>query len=325
MNTSRLPARAALVLSALVCVVTAMPATAQPKKDRLVVSILKGPSGLAAAWMMASPPSLPGVDLSFTMASGADQVTASLISGEIQAGVLPVNVAAKLFNAGVPIRALAVVGEGMVKLITADPRITQISDLRGREIHIAGQKATPDYLFRYLAGKAGLEAGRDFRPVYNLAYPEMAAQLAAGKISIAVLPEPFATQARMLAPSLTSFIDLDSLWKEATGLSVYPMSLLVVSTRISTVVESALPRLEVSYAASITKTNAEPSESGKLAESLELGMKAAVATAAIPLSAYRYTKASEARSSIETLLKLFLEEDPVSVGGKLPGDGFYRP
>lgn len=325
MSTSRPRARLLLFLPALAILAAAMPAVAQEKKDRIVVSILKGPSGLAAAWMMASPPSLPGVDLSFITASSADQVTASLISGEIQAGVLPVNVAAKLFNAGVPIRALAVVGEGMVKLLTADARIAQISDLRGREIHIAGQKATPDYLFRYLAGKAGLETGRDFKPVYNLAYPEMAAQLAAGRISIAILPEPFATQARMLAPSLTSPIDLDRLWKEATGLSGYPMSLLVVSTRIPSAAESALPRLEAAYAASITKTNAQPAESGKLAESLDLGMKAAVAAAAIPLSAYRYTKASETRSSIETLLKLFIEEDPVSVGGKLPGDGFYRP
>jgi NitT/TauT family transport system substrate-binding protein len=316
-------ARAVLMLSILFLAGAAMPAPAQAKKDRLVVSILKGPSGLAAAWMMASPPSLPGVDLSFSMASSADQVTASLISGEIQAGVLPVNIAAKLYNAGVPIRALAVVGEGMVKLLTSDPRIASLQDLRGREIHIAGQKATPDYLFRYLAGKAGLEPGRDFRPVYNLAYPEMAAQLAAGKISITVLPEPFATQARMLAPTLTSPVNLDRLWAEATGLSGYPMSLFVASSRLSEAAESAILLIEGSYAASIARTNAEPAESGKLAESLGLGMKAAVATAAIPLSAYRYVKASEARGSMETLLGLFLEEDPVSVGGKLPGDGFY--
>jgi len=36
-------------------------------------------------------------------------VVAKLLNGEIDAGVLPVNVAAKLYNTGAPIRALAVV------------------------------------------------------------------------------------------------------------------------------------------------------------------------------------------------------------------------
>ncbi len=296
---------------------------AQQASAIVTISVLKGPSGIGAAWMMSDTPAIPGAELRFATAASADLVTAKLVSGEIQGGVLPLNVAAKLFNAGVPIKALAVVGDGMVKFLTNDQSIRRLADLRGREINIAGQKATPDYLFRFLAGKAGLEPGKDYAPVYSLAYPEIAAQLAAGRLACAVLPEPFATQAMMLNKAIASPIDLDKLWTEATGLPSYPMSLFVVSGKLAGSRPDIVLALASSYRASIEKTIADPAATARLAESLDLGMKAAVAQAAIPKSNYVYRPAAEARASIEATLSLFLSEDPQSVGGKLPGADFY--
>lgn len=296
---------------------------AQQPIDNIAVAILKGPSGIGSAWMMSSPPQVQGASLQFITASGADIVTAKLVSGEFQGGVLPVNVAAKLSNAGVPIQALAVVGEGMVRFISSDPSIKTIADIRGRDIPIAGQKATPDYLFRYLAETASLKAGTDYNPIYSLAYPEIATQLAAGKIACAVLPEPFATQAMMLNKALREPFSLDALWTEKTGLSSYPMSLFVVSRRLAERRPDVVAALGKAYEASIKRTLADPGSTGVLAESLDLGMKASVAQAAIPRSAYVYILASSARRDIEALLKLFLAFDPQSVGGKLPGADFY--
>ena len=309
------------IVTLMLCLATSL--FAQRSANSVVISILKGPSGIGSAWMMASPPQIQGLEIQFLTASGADVVTAKLISGEIQGGVLPVNVAVKLSNAGVPIKAVAVVGNGMVKFLSSDPSIKSLADIRGRDIPIAGQKATPDYIFRYLAETQSLNAGIDYTPVYNLAYPEMAAQLAAGKISCAVLPEPFATQAMMLNKALRSPFSLDVLWTEKTGLASYPMSLFVVSNRLAAERPDVVEMLSHAYAASIQKTLADPALTGRLAESLDLGMKAAVAQAAIPKSAYVYIDASEARNSIETLLSLFLAFDPQSVGGKLPDSDFY--
>jgi len=296
---------------------------AQQPVDKIAIAILKGPSGIGSAWMMSSPPLAPGVNIQFIAASGADIVTAKLVSGEFQGGVLPVNVAAKLSNAGVPIKALAVVGNGMVKFISSDPSIKTLADIKGKDIPIAGQKATPDYLFRYLAETESLKVGADYNPIYSLAYPEMAAQLAAGKITCAVLPEPFATQALMLNKALREPFSLDALWTEKTGLASYPMSLFVVSKRLAEQHPDVVEALSKAYDASIKKTLADPASTGTLAESLDLGMKAVVAQAAIPKSAYVYIVALDAKSSIEALLKLFMAFDPQSVGGKLPGADFY--
>lgn len=296
---------------------------AQKTTEAITISILKGPSGIGSAWMMASPPQIPGTEIQFVTAASADLVTAKLISGEIQGGVLPVNVAAKLSNAGVPIRALAVVGNGMVKFLSSDPSIRSIDDIRGREIPIAGQKATPDYLFKFLAESKSLKAGVDYNPRYNLAYPEMAAQLAAGKISCAVLPEPFATQAMTLNKAIHVPFSLDALWTATTGMESYPMSLFVVSRRLAEEHPDIVDALSKAYANSIRKTVADPAGTASLAETLDLGMKASIAQIAIPRSAYVYIPAQDARGGIEALLGLFLAFDPQSVGGKLPGSDFY--
>lgn len=288
-----------------------------------MLSVLKGPSGISGAWLEADPPVLPGITLDFSVVASADLAIAKLVSGEIRGGVLPVNVAAKLYNAGLHICVLGSVGDGMVKFLSSDLSIHSLRDLEGKEIAIAGQKATPDYLFKYLASSEGLREGADYRVLYNLGPPEIAAQLATGKLSCAVLPEPFATQALALNPRLRSPLDLGNLWTKATGLSSYPMSLFVLDARLAARRPDLAAALTSSYAASVAKTNADPGETADLAESLDLGMKASVAKAAIPVSAFVYRSAPEARKSIEAILKVFLGFDPGSIGGKLPDDAFY--
>ena len=311
------------VVAAVLAFVSLPGLSAQQGAEKAVISILKGPSGIGSAWMMSNPPTSPGIELRFATAASADLVTAKLISGEIQGGVLPVNVAAKLFNAGVPLQVLAVVGNGMVKFLTSDPSIRHLVDIKGKDIHVAGQKATPDYLFRFLAEKEGLRSGIDYRTLYNLAYPEMAAQLAAGKIRFAILPEPFATQALLLNSSIRVAVDLDELWTQKTGLESYPMSLFVVSRSFAAAHSQLVAAIGASYAASIERTNADPNATATLVETLDLGMKAQVALAAIPKSNYVYIHASKAKVGIEALLELFLAFDPQSVGGMLPSGSFY--
>ncbi len=78
----------------------ASPAYAAPKP--IVVAALKGPSGIGMVKLFETPPRLAdGGELRMVAASSADLMTAKLVSGEYDAGVLPVNVAAKLYNGGI--------------------------------------------------------------------------------------------------------------------------------------------------------------------------------------------------------------------------------
>jgi NitT/TauT family transport system substrate-binding protein len=310
-----------LAMLAALCIAT-FGAIAAPRP--ILVGALKGPSGIGMVKLFETPPSpADGSPVQLVAVPSADLMMAKLISGEYDAGVLPVNVAAKLYSAGIPLRLVAIVGDGMVSFLSADPSIATLADLRGKKINVAGQGATPDFLLRRLLKGGGIDPEKELRLDYSLPYPEAAAALAAGKITCAVLPEPFATMARLANPALLSPLDLGALWTEQTGQASYPMTAFVVSARLASERPQAVRAIMDAYAASISWVISKPAEAGALVEKQDLGLKAGIASRAIPLSAYVFTRAPEARKAVEALLGVFLDLAPASVGGHLPDDGFY--
>jgi NitT/TauT family transport system substrate-binding protein len=290
----------------------------------IVVGALKGPSGIGMVKLFEAPPTPPdGSAVRMIAVASADLMTAKLISGEYDAGVLPINVAAKLYASGIPLELAAIVGEGMVSFLSADPSLSALADLKGKRVNVAGQGATPDYLLRSLLKGSGIDPDKDLALDYSLPYPEAAVALASGKIAFAILPEPFATMAKMRNPKLRSGIDLGALWTAQTGQPNYPMTAFVVSSKLAAERPGAIKAISEAYSASIAWVIANPTEAGALVEKLELGLKAGIAAKAIPLSAYVFTDARAARPAVEALLRVFLESAPASVGGRLPDDGFY--
>ncbi len=290
----------------------------------LRVGALKGPTGIGMIRIFESPPVLPrGDSLRLEAVPSADVMAAKLLSGELDAAVLPVNLAAKLHTSGLPYRMTAVVGQGMVSVVTTDPSVRSFEDLPGLEIHVAGQGATPEYLLRTIARSKGLDADKDLVLSFRLPHPEIAASLAAGRISLAVLPEPFTTQVLKGNPSARVPFSLDELWTAATGRPGYPMTVFVVHESILRERPDTARALLDAYKASIAWVKENPGEAGALVEKHDLGLKAAVAAAAIPRSAYVFLPAVQARKDVEALLSVFLETAPKSIGGKLPDDSFY--
>jgi NitT/TauT family transport system substrate-binding protein len=296
---------------------------AQSSSTGLTIYGLKGPSGVGLIRLFESPPRLPGFSVRVEALAQADLMAARFIAGEARVGILPANVAAKIAASGKAIQAAAVTGTGMLSLLSSDRAVNSIGDLKGRTVEVAGQGATPDYVFRKILLNRGLEPGRDVKLSYSLAYPEIAQSLIAGRISLALLPEPFATMARSGRPDLKAVSDIQQEWTLAGGEKNYPMTVLVVDGAFAASSPGAVAAILEAVRASIAWTTANPAEAGKLVEKHDLGLKAPVAAAAIPRSNYVYISAAEARPSMEALFRVFLEFAPQSIGGRLPGEDFY--
>jgi len=288
-----------------------------------VIAALKGPSGIALVQLFENPPTLSDGRVARMEAVGsADLMVAKLVSGEYQVAVLPINMAAKLRRSGVDLSLAAVIGNGMLSFLTNNPAIAGIPDLKGRRVDVAGQGATPEFLFRRLLKDGGLDPGKDLQLSFALGYPDMAAALASGAIESAVLPEPFVTLARMKNKALRSPIDLRALWKVSTGMDDYPMTALVI--RNDSGIDRADARIILDAVhASIERTLQDPAGAGVLVAKHDLGLAAAIATAAIPRCNFVYLEAKEAKPEITALLSVFLESAPASIGGALPDDAFY--
>ena len=299
-------------------------ATGSVFAENLTVYGLKGPSGIGMVQMFESSPKVEGVDIRMEALPSVDLMVARFVSGDAKIGILPPNIAAKLYASGRHLAIAAVVGKGMLSFITDDSSIGSLTDLRGKEIYMAGQGATPDFVFRKILSTAGINPEKDVSLRYSMSYPEMAQSLIAGRISYAVLPEPFATMALMGKSSLKVPLDVQKEWSLSGGSPDYPMTVLVVDTRFAEEKDDLLKIILEAYQKSVAWTVANPNLAGVLVEKHELGLKASIAAASIPKSAYVFTLAKYARDDVEALFRVFLAFAPSSIGGKLPDDSFYH-
>ena len=298
--------------------------------SQIRIGLLNGPTCVPAAYLMENKKTISAAELTYEKFADPQALLPKMIKKEMDIGFMPANVAAKVYNSGnKTIICCAVVGLGNLSLITTDENIRRFSDLKGKKVYVAGQGATPEYMFRYLLKENNLTATGDNADValdFSIPTAQLAAQLISGKIQYAVVPEPFATIAKSKSDKVRSALDFQKEYLEVTGKKaeeLYPLSVMVVRADFAKENPKLMEALLADYDAAVNWTNNNAAEAGALCEKHSLGLAAGVVTKAIPVSNYTFVPAASAKKSIEKLLKLFLEGDKTSIGGKLPDKGFY--
>ena len=302
------------------------------KTTQVRVGLLNGPTCVPAAYLMENKNTISSdgseAELTFEKFADPQALLPKMIKKEIDVGFMPVNVAAKVYNSGnKSIITCAVVGLGNLSLITTDENIHSFKDLKGKRVYVAGQGATPEYMFRYLLKENKMTWSGDEADVtmdFSIPTAQIAAQLISGKIQYAVVPEPFTTIAKAKSDKVIAALDFQKEYLELTGeKEIYPLSVMVVRADFAKDNPKFMATLLAEYDAAVNWTIKNPAEAGALCEKHNLGLAAGIVTKAIPVSNYTFVPASSAKKSIEKLLKLFLENDKASIGGKLPDKGFY--
>ena len=295
-------------------------------KDKITVGVIIGPSGMGMSKIMADPQSVQGLSVSFEKMGSIDALIPKLINGDIDVGILPPNIAAKLYNkAPKTIAVAAIVGNAMLSLITTDETIKSIKDLAGKTVYVAGQGSTPEYALRTIIAKSGVPANA-ITLNYSIPYQEIASAIASGTIQYALVPEPFATVAIMKASSTNQVrraFALRDVWKAYELGDDFPMTLCVVRKSYAEKNSAAVRRFLAAYRESVSWTVAHPDDAGTIIEKTGLGLKASVAARSIPACNFTWIEPPAAKTPIESLLSVFLTYAPESIGGKLPDEGFY--
>lgn len=301
-----------------------LPAQEKVLPTTIVVGVLKGPTGIGLIRLVDKPLVLPdGRKVECAVVPSVDLMVAKLARKELVFASLPTNTAASLYKLDTGYALAAVTGNGMLSVLTRDPSIKGVADLRGKTLYASGQGAVPEYVLRAILTKASIDPDTGLSLRFGLAYPEIAASLIAGKIDTALLPEPFATMALSGSKELRQAFDVQKEYAGAGGAADYPISVLSVRSDFARAEPAAAVAILQAVKESIAWVKANPAEAGALAEKLDFGLKAAVATASIPKTNYVFRTAKESKSDIQALFSLFLARDPDSLGGALPDEGFY--
>ena len=287
------------------------------------VGTLNGNTGVAAAWLMGqAAEGLTEDFLDFEVFTAPDQVTAALLSNQVQIAALPTNVAATLYNRSDGIIQLAAIAAyGVLHLLENGENIQSVADLRGRTIHTTGQGAGPEFILNHILTQNGLTPGVDVTIAFHPT-EALPALMAAGQIDLAMVPEPMATTVLAQNEDVRRALDMTAEWDAVTD-SPLVMSVLVVRTDFAEAHPEAVARFLDLYRQSIEETVANPAEVAELIAQFGIILSAAIAERAIPGCNLTFIAGADMEPTITGYFQVLYAADPASLGGAIPDASFY--
>ncbi len=255
-----------------------------------------------------------------------DDLRAGIVSGRTKVFTTPSHVPANLVARGMPLKMLCLLGMGHLSVVTADEGIRSFADLAGKEVLGFFRHDMPDLTFRALARMEGLDPDRDLKLSYVQTAMEAAQLLAAGRATTAVLSEPPATAAIMMAAKegrrLVRAFDLNDVWGRHKGKARIPMAGIALHASLVDENPELIAALKTGLGPAKARVLADPAAAAKLAERT-MDMRAPVFEKALPRFSIDVVSARAAKDELETFYSALLDLEPEAVGGKLPPDDFY--
>lgn len=263
-------------------------------------------------------------DLRLEVWRSPDVLRAGIVAGDVRAFSTPSSIPANLYNRGAPLRLVSITGMGHMTLVTADDTIGSLADIEGRTVQLFFKNEMPDLVFRYLMGRLGMEAGRDYRVEYAASATEVTRLLVAGKAKTALLAEPNTTMTLSMGPFRRA-VDIQRAWGEITGLPPrIPVSGIAVTEDVADDHPAFVRSLHAATMDALAWISSHQGEAGALAEST-LGIKADVAAASLSHFNMDAVPARSIRPELERFWTALAEISPGVIGGKLPDERFYFP
>ena len=290
------------------------------------IGSLKGPTSIGLVYLMDQAERGEAANnYEFTMATAADELLSSMISGDLDIVLVPANVASVLYNrieGGVTVIDINTLG--VLYMVSGDDSIQSMEDLKGRTVYLTGKGTTPDYVLQYLLAENGLTT-EDVILEYKSEATEVAALLAEMPEAIGVLPQPFVTAACAQNENLSVVMDLTEEWAAVQGEGGSSLVTGVTIVRDGFLEESkgAVDKFLVEHAVSTDYANENVEAAAELVAAAGIIEKVPVAVKAMPECNIVYIEGTDMKTALSGYLEVLFEQDASSVGCSLPGDDFY--
>ena len=327
-----------LVITALVLALASCQNSNPPKTDDTVIRIayMNGPTGMGMAKLINDNGGVEGNErYEFIKYSDAALATSDLKDGKVDMACIPTNTAATLYNKTESIKVLSLNCLNSLYIMTKDGVvINELSDLEGKTIYTI-QNGTPAAILKYLLEVSNVNAtvkttigeGEDEKAI--AAPTDLAPLLIAGKVDIALVPEPVATAAPLKIASqnknytYTVAIDLTDAWSTVSE-SPVAMGCIVANKSFVAEHSSVVNDFLAEYKSSIEFV-ADPANLDLAAQYVvDAGVLDAVPAAKKSItnlgSAIAYADGVEMKN---TLVAFYGAIGLNLIGGKLPDDEFY--
>lgn len=287
------------------------------------VASLKGPTSMGLVSLMQNNEIGESTGkYEFDMRTQPDEILAMMVSGEADIALVPANVAAVLYNkteGGVSLVDINTLG--VLYCVTGDESIKSVADLAGKTVITTGQGATPEYAINYLLDKNGIT---DCSLEFKSEATEIAAVLQEDPTKIAILPQPFATVAKLQNENLHTAFSLTDEWGKVSEDSQLVTGVTVVRNEFLKDHQKEVENFISDHEKSVEFANADVEDTANLVVQYEIIEKAKVAELALPECNIVCIKGDDAKNMLSGYLQTLFDANPKSVGGALPDDAFYE-
>lgn len=284
---------------------------------------LNGPSALSMVFMMDSMTRHDSLPVSFEVFSEPKLIRSRLLQEEADIAMVPTNLAAIVYNLGLPYRLLMVPVWGTLYLCGTDSTIRALTDLKGQHLYSMARGMNPDIVFRSLLSENGLDPDRDV--FIDYAFPshiDLANAVLAGRADPAVLSEPQISLIKQQDPDIRILIDLNAEWESTYGIPL-PQTAVLVHEDLLTQFPAKISKLVQLMIWSAEKVNSEPALAARLAVEKALFQNAAALEQSIPQSHIRPVLYPELKHPMKIFMEVFYTFNPESIGGKIPDENFF--
>lgn len=294
----------------------------------LRVGSLKGPTTMGIVKLMQDNQAGSSINrYEFNMYGTADEIVPLLMKGELDAALIPANLASVLYNktkgSDQAIQVVGVNTLGVLYVLEAGDSIQTVEDLRGKVICSTGKGTTPEYALNYILTMNGLDPEKDVSVEFKSEATEVAAALANGTADVGVLPQPFVTAAMTQNENLRVALSLTDEWAKVNEESAMLTGVAVVRKAFADEQPEAVKNFLTEYAASTEYVNQNAAEAAEWIAELGIVAKAPLAEKAIPACNIVMITGDEMKTKVGGYLTALFDQNPESVGGALPDDEFY--
>lgn len=302
--------------------------TAPESRKTVTLTTLKGPTTMGLVKLLDDASNgLLDYDVENTIYGAADEITALLVSGQVDMAAIPCNLASVLYNKTEGNVVIAAVNTlGVLSVIELGESVSSIADLAGKTVYSTGKGTTPEYALNAVLSANGLDPAADLTVEFKSEATEIAALLTGDTAvpgTIAVLPQPYATTVLLNNADARIALDLTEEWTNAgidgsliTGVLVMNRSFADENPQL---VESFLK----DYEASVQWVGGNTEAAAELIAAFDIVPKAAVAVKALPYCNIAFRSGAEMKRDVSAYLSVLFEQNPASVGGSLPESDFY--
>jgi len=268
----------------------------------------------------------------FRLWKNPDELRALTIKGGADFIAVPSNVGANLYNKGVDIKLLNISVWGILGMITRDKNLKTLADFKGKKIAMPFRADMPDILFEEIAKAQGLNPKKDFNLQYMSSPFDAMQMLIMRRVDHALLAEPAISIAlkktgsfplKLIAPDLYRSADLQKEWGDTFKVEAkIPQAGMAV---VGKVINNAhiIKRFNEEYEKSLLWYKNNPKEAGKLVvETIPMLDEEGVENS-IEYVQLDTINAQDAKKDLEFFYEILEKNNPKTIGGKLPDDGFY--